>query len=121
RNVGDLVPSFRAGNRDERRPHDGDARAHERLPVGLVGDAARDGAVLGSRDGADAAGEPAEHQKRAQHGTNDNAHTDSSFEVAKHTPHEEKDPRPRGPAASRASLTDWAKGQRGPTADSTRP
>src|SRR5207253_11006668 len=69
RNVGDLVPSFRAGTGDERRPHNGHARADEWLPGGLISDAARDGALLGSPDGADAAGEAAEHQERAQRGT----------------------------------------------------
>src|SRR5207249_11304666 len=89
---------------DERRPHDGDARAYERLPVGLVGDAARDGALLGSPDGADAAGEAAEHQERAQRGTNGKAHTDSSFEVAK--THTARGNRPLALAVARRA---WAR------------
>ena len=73
------VAALGIGLCDERRPHNGDARAHERLPVGLIGDAARDCALLGPRDGADAADEPTEHEERAQRGANGNAHTDPSF------------------------------------------
>ena len=52
RSAGDArqrIAALGIGVSDERRPHDGDARANERLAVGLIGDAARDRALLGLR------------------------------------------------------------------------
>ena len=70
---------------DQRRPQQYYARAGERLPAGLIGDAALDRALLSRQDGGAGA---AEQEQRDQLRTESNAHTDSSLRGVWHTPHE---------------------------------